>query len=250
MRLSTAALSLLKHNSVEWSPKVGAVQSQLRSKTRYVLPDLPNVLTQDNRDDFMSRVSPSNRIVTVATCYHTPSTLKGSNFEADAILLVGGNERSEKSLSTSDAAMMLKDENENISLWGVTNPNDPNSIESVNKKIESGIDGFITQPLLSTPAMDIFESYPRHADTKYVAGLAMPRSAKNLQFWLQLLDQPELENDALFKAHLAFFSQPYFTSMAWLGRELENLSTRATLDGVHLMPLGNTEDLINVSRFV
>ncbi|CAJ1935171.1 unnamed protein product [Cylindrotheca closterium] len=250
MRPSFTALSLWKHNSVEWSPKLTAVQAHLRANTRYVLPDLPHVLTSEEREDFMLQVSPPNRVVTIATCHHTPSSLKEFSLKADTILLVGGNDKSDKTLSTSDAAILLKEQNEDISLWGVTNPNDPYSFESVNKKIDAGMEGFITQPLLSTPALDIFESYPRDADTRYVAGLAMPRSAKNLQFWLKLLDQPELEQDALFKAHLAFFSQPYFTSMAWLGRELENLSTRATLDGVHLMPMGNTEDLINVSRFI
>lgn len=258
MRASTVALSLWKYNSIEWSPKVSAIQSQLlqsKNDTRYVLPDLPQVLTQEDRLDFMSKVSPPNRIITVATCHHTPASLVGLNLmktsSESTILLVGGNDASDKTMSTTDAACLLKEQDENILLWGVTNPNDPKSVERVNQKIEAGIVGFITQPLLSTVALDILESYPREGDTtKYVAGLAMPRSAKNLQFWLRLLGQPELEQDALFKAHLAFFSQPYYTSMAWLGRELENLSKRATLDGVHFMPMGNTEDLIHVSRFI
>jgi hypothetical protein len=239
-----------KFHSVEWNPKVASVHAQLPESTHFVLPDLPDVYTQDDRVDYMFRVSPPQRILTVSACRHTPETLSRSSFDADNLLLVGGNEQTEDSLSTVAAAKILKVTNANLTVWGVANPNDPHSLESVQEKVEAGITGFITQPLLSSQALDNFESYPRQGDTSYVAGMAMPRTAKNLQFWLRLLNQPELEHDPLFKAHLAFFSQPYFTSMTWLGRELENLTTTATIDGIHFMPMGNTDDLVNISRYL
>jgi 5,10-methylenetetrahydrofolate reductase len=224
------------------------------------MPDLPNVYTPEDRDDYLFQVPPSQRFLTVATCRYTPKTLAGSHFpKAEKILLVGGNEKTSDSLSTIEAAKILKDaysgDNIKVELWGVTNPNDPNSIDLVEQKIEAGITGFLTQPLLSSQALDNLESYRRRRDDdesssiSFVAGMSMPRTAKGLQFWCKrLLKQPELllESDPLFQAHLAFFSQPHSTSMAWIEQELENLSTRATIDGIHFMPLGNTEDLVTL----
>eukprot|EP00980_Cylindrotheca_fusiformis_P031275 scaffold26115_cov132-Cylindrotheca_fusiformis.AAC.2 len=253
MRPSLSLAHRWKFHSVEWNPKVAAVQAQLPESTNFVLPDLPRIYRQEDRDDYMFQVSRPNRILTIAASHHTPESLlsESTSFDTDRLLLVGGNEKSKNSLSTVDAARILNDSlNGELDIWGVTNPNDPNSLENVLEKVDAGITGFITQPLLSSQALDNFESYPRPSDgstsqhISYVAGMAMPRSAKNLQFWLTLLDQPELENDPLFKAHLAFFSQPYFTSAAWLDREIENLSTRATMDGIHFMPLGNIQDLL------
>lgn len=245
------SLSRWKFHSVEWNPKVAVVQKNLPESTNFVMPDLPNVLTDDDRVEYMFQVSRPKRVLTVSACRHTPESLSQSSFKADKLLLVGGNEQTEDSLSTVAATKILKDANTDQTLWGVTNPNDPHSLEMVQEKIDAGITGFITQPFLSSEALDNFENYPRQGDAiSYVAGMAMPRTAKNLQFWLTLLEQPELENDPLFKAHLAFFSQPYFTSIAWLGREVENLTTRATIDGIHFMPMANTEDLVNISRYL
>lgn len=242
-----------KLNSIEWSPKVANVHSQIiqedNDQHSFVLPDLPNnVYTADDRQEYFSQIPKRQRIVTVATCRYTPETLVQENFPSNKLLLVGGNDKHPNSLSTMEAAkILLSSSNQNIELWGVTNPNDPKSILQVQEKIDSGIAGFLTQPLLSSRALDILERYPRVDDAKFVAGMAMPRSAKQLQFWCQLLqDEQLLENDPLFQAHLAFFSQPYYTSMAWIGRELEHLATSATIDGVHFMPLGNTEDLVTL----
>jgi 5,10-methylenetetrahydrofolate reductase len=243
--------------SVEWSPRANAASLQGKilkevNNCQLVFPDLPNVFTQDDRVEYLFQVPPSRRIMTVSTCRHTPETLAASKFKADKLLLVGGNEKQKSSLSTVDAAKILKETSKDMTIWGTTNPNDPKSIDSVSQKIEAGITGFVTQPLLSFNSLDIFESYPRTqneaSDISFVAGMAMPRSAKNLQFWCKLLEQPELEDDPLFKAHLAFFSQPYFTSIAWLGKELENLYTRATIDGIHFIPMENTEDMRTILR--
>ena len=173
----------------------------------------------------------------------------------DTLLLVGGNEKTPESLSVVTAASILQEQQQcGQQLWGVTNPNDPNSIQSVERKIAAGITGFMTQPLLSSHAIDIFEAYPRQQQhgtsttgtgITYIAGLAMPKTARSLQFWCDLLEQPELRQDPLFKAHLAFFSaQPHYSSYQWIGKELVTLATSTTMDGIHFMPLTNTEDLV------
>ena len=252
----TVSLGRWKFHTVEWSPKVAEIQSQLNA-THFVLPDLPNVYTPQDRSDYFSQVPPSQRILTVATSRYTSKTLIDSTFQADTLLLVGGNEKTSSTLSTVEAAEILSNDqhSSNTILWATTNPNDPHSIERVQQKIDAGITGFLTQPLLSSHALEVLEAYPRRRPSEeedsrisYVAGLAMPQTAKSLQFWCKLLEQPQLEKDPLFQAHLAFFSQPYFTSMAWIGRELEHLKTHATIDGIHFMPLGNTQDLLTVFR--
>ena len=251
--------SLWKYHSVEWNPKVASVlqnqDNQLNaSVSHFVLPDLSTIYSQNDRVDYLFQTPTHKRILTVATCRYTAETIANTVLKADKVLLVGGNEKidqqNQPTLSTIEAAKILREQHNDLELWGVTNPNDPNSCENVQKKIEAGISGFITQPLLSSNALQTLEDYPREDDTVFVAGVAMPRTAKSLQFWRKLLEQPDLEEDPLFRAHLAFFSQPYFTPMAWIGREVENLSTHATVDGVHFMPMGNTEDLLSVFRHI
>ena len=251
MRKTTVLLlaSKWKYHTVEWSPKVAAIEPKINC-SHFILPDLPSVYSPDDRAKYLSDTAPKQRILTVSTCQHTPETLKkiSADFKADRILLVGGNNKTRDTLSTVEAAKLLKDISD-IEIWGVANPNNPTSLATVEEKLRAGITGIVTQPLLASHSLDVFESYPRDdSSTTYIAGLAMPTTAKNLQFWCRLLEQPELEKDPLFQAHLAFFSQPYYTSIAWIGRELENLSTMATIDGVHFMPLGNVDDLQTIFR--
>ena len=256
-----------KFQTVEWNSKVAAIQPQLlppnkknynSSVTHFVLPDHPKICTPEDRANFLRQTIPAQRIITLATCrYATPQELLQSIVdvqEFDKLLLVGGNEKTPASLSVVDAAHIILDKNNDMSIWGVTNPNDPQSLERVQEKIEAGLTGFVTQPLLSSPALDILESYPRWNNNNntihYVAGMALPTSAKNLHFWCDLLDNnEELRQDALFKAHVAFFAaQPHFCSFEWIAREVMNLATRASIHGMHFMPMKNTKDLLTILR--
>ena len=237
------------HRTVEWSPKLAAVQSLINA-THFVLPDLPTIYTDQDRINYFHTVPQQNRIQTISACRHSEKTLRSLVFEADRILIVGGNDKNSDSkctLSTVEAARILQTETD-IQLWGVTNPNDAKSIERVHEKINAGITGFITQPLLSSHALDILNAYP-HQNAIFLAGMAMPTTNRDLQFWLlKLLEQPELESDALFKSHMAFFQSPYFSSMAWVRRELYNLEMFAHVDGVHFMPLNNVHDLVDLLK--
>ena len=60
--------------SVEWSPKgvTSSIQSQLQpSVTHYVLPDLPTVFTDTDKNEFIDCTKPNERIHTIAACHHT-----------------------------------------------------------------------------------------------------------------------------------------------------------------------------------
>ncbi|KAL3898050.1 MAG: hypothetical protein SGARI_006772 [Bacillariaceae sp.] len=206
----------------------------------------------------------------------------------EAARIIRENENAQSSSSCDDGR-------KKIALWGVANPNDERSVERVYDKLEAGlIQGIITQPLLSSTAHETLRSYktlaPRNNNNKDVtilAGLAFPRTARSLQFWAKnlLLDDQDnhnvLRNDPLFQSHLAFFSQPYYTPISWIGREFQELlmmtslsfgmeeedddegaksassssssSTTTTtpspappIDGIHCMPLKNTEDLCTI----
>lgn len=246
--------------SVEWNQNVAAVQSQLLPATNhFVLPDLPDIVSDQDRTDFLSSTDSFQRIHTVAACHHetADSLLKSVSYVEpnSKLLLVGGNKHGPNTMSSMEAAMILRNEKENT-LWGVTNPNDPNSLERLEKKVESGMTGFITQPLLSSRAMKSMEDYRSYTstDTTILAGLAFPKTVKGLRFWAKLLGQEEeLEKDPLFLSHLAYFSQPYVTPIAWIGRELQDMlvstnSDNPAIDGVHFMPLANTKDLCTIFK--
>lgn len=231
--------------TVEWSPKISTIIENIDA-THFVLPDLP-FFSEKDRANYFATIPSHQRIQTIATCNHTPQSLAGtsSNLENEKILLVGGNEKSPRALSTVEAARLCKHES-NAELWGVTDPNDPRSVELVGEKVRAGISGFITQPLLSGSALRNLDACRQVGDdVAFVAGVAMPRSANNLHFWLKLLDLPGLEDDPMFKSHLEYFSRSCYSSLEWIDQELWNLD-QAGIDGIHFMPLGNTNDLITV----
>lgn len=248
--------------SVEWNQNVAAVQTQLYpAATNFVFPDLPEVFSDEDRADFSCNTHINQRIYTVATCHHeTAESLLSSISDVEQgskILLVGGNHRGPNSMSSIDAANILRNEKENV-LWGVTNPNDPKSFDSFEKKIKSGMSGFITQPLLSSHATSTMKIYRDCAtkDVTILAGLAFPKTIRGLRFWAKLLDQEEeLGKDPLFQSHLAYFSQHYVTPIDWIGKELEDLLVESNandpcIDGVHFMPLKNTDDLCSIFQSI
>jgi hypothetical protein len=255
------------------------IQSQLQpAASHFVLPDLPSIYTEQDRDDFCASTLPQQRIHTIATCRHRDhrsllkafqsSSSAAAIHESSKILLVGGNDKSLSSLSTTETAKILRDYVAN-ELWGVANPNDPNSVENVQAKTQAGIQGIITQPLLSSTAKETLYAYRElengNTGVSILAGLAFPTTAKSLQFWARLLEQQdELQRDPLFQSHLAFFSQPYNTPLSWIGRECQELLSylqpeqeveneqksrnkrKRRIDGIHCMPLHNIDDLVTI----
>jgi hypothetical protein len=304
------------HVTVEWSPKVAKLyksqpelfQASSTPITHWVFPDLPQVYTneqqqqqqqqQQHRQSYLEATVPSQRIQTLATCRHenwrslvetakqrlewtADETNTIMNTPKGKLLLVGGNDKTDTTISTVQAATILRSEllttdSSSCLLWAVADPNDPDSPAKVQAKIDAGITGFLTQPLLTSTAWETFQSYTaslpndnkQHGTTTttsipFVAGMALPRSAATLQFWKQLLDRPELlDEDPLFQSHLAYFSQPYTTPLAWIGRELQHYMTaaaaaansdndndsRIVVHGVHLMPLQNTADVATILK--
>jgi 5,10-methylenetetrahydrofolate reductase len=231
--------------------------SQLsKSCSHFVLPDLPNIYSENDRDEFKNTISIEKRIQTLAVCRHTEKSLKNFVLESDKLLIVGGNDKHKEqsvkcsSLTTNDAIRILREEAgvEEQKLWGVVNPNDEKSYESLRKKIDLGMAGFITQPLLSTDAFEIFDSYPKGQQVTYIAGVAMPKNVQNLYFWRKLIerDQDELISDPLFESHITFFEQPNYDSLVWIQKELEKLEAHTFVDGVHFMPMGNIGDLLKL----
>jgi 5,10-methylenetetrahydrofolate reductase len=250
------------------------------------------VYSEQDQRDFLTATHPSQRFHTIATCRHNTfnslldraSSIAESGSNHGTILLVGGNDKtSTTTISTIQAAKFLKNELD-VTLFGVTNPNDPESVMDVEKKLDAGIEGIITQPLLSSCAFETLHMYREirsssknnHKDFTIVAGLAFPKTAKGLQFWAKLLQQEdELCRDPLFRSHLAFFSQPYYTPLSWIGRELHELLqlmsssssssspkdhtspkngdvvassslSSSVIDGIHFMPLKNMQDLCTI----
>lgn len=264
--------SALLYRTVEWHPRLINLSKRLEI-SHFVLPDLPKVYSDGERKQFFDMDS-KGKIMTIAACHHTEKTLRKLVMEMDEnidkLLVVGGNEKKENfysaneiaRLSSTDAIEVLLDQDSKLEVWATSNPNSEKSVGDVKNKVSAGASGIITQPLLSSLALDIFNAYPREKTmsqsddenclrTQYVAGIAMPSNNKSLQFWLTLLRQPELENDSLFKSHMAFFQSPYFSSLAWIQRELWNLEMNTCIDGFHFMPMQNIcdlEDLLCVDK--
>jgi 5,10-methylenetetrahydrofolate reductase len=193
---------------------------------------------------------------------------------SSTILIVGGNNKGQPGvLSTIDVIKILQNECPNT-LWGVTNPNDETSLMNVQQKVDAGVTGIITQPLLKSNAVETLQSYKENfRDITVIGGLALPTTARGLQFWSKLLGQEEeLQNDPLFRSHLAFFSQPYYTPYIWIGREFQQFSmlmddtinsnnnnnnnsatdekkdNNGAINGIHFMPLKNTDDMCSIFR--
>lgn len=240
--------------TVEWSRKVASVHSELSCATHFVLPDLPGVISKELQREFYQCTHPTTRILTLVASQHTPSSLEKwiheRAEESDTFLIVGGNAKNSTSLSSVDAIQTARRAvSPQTDIWAVANPNDKTSLGNVVDKLEAGASGIITQPLLCSHAMKILGEYPRQDDdTLYLAGLALPKTAKGLYFWLNLLEQPELVDDVLFCEYVDYFSLPHCDSLAWSREQLTSLATDANVNGIHYMPVNNTEDLLVLLR--
>ncbi len=241
-------------NTVEWSQKLSRVlQTEKIRSTHFVLPDLPGIISQKDKNEYFKTIPRHQRIQTIASCRYDDASLLCADIRADKVLVVGGNGKNEKQreyFSTEQVAKILQNEMD-VEIWGVTNPNDEESCKAVHEKIDSGITGFLTQPLLSSHAMDVLESYPKSTGggdgVTYIAGLAMPLTSRDLYFWLKLLEQPELERDALFKSHMTYF-QKLGSPLAWTKREVLDLQLRSNVNGIHFMPLKKMDVLLKLLK--
>jgi hypothetical protein len=219
----------------------------------------------------------ADRVQTIASCNFASSRSLVSYVEQQQdsmrhVLIVGGNDKNGSSLTSTEAIRALttsarfqdNDQNDKMVVWGVANPNCPSSVESVRAKVEAGAKGFITQPLLSSRAMETLYRYNDVAlahspDTTIVAGMAFPTSVQSLQFWNGLLDET-LSGDDEFERHVFYFAKHANTapndngstaSTTWAVEHAQWISSKMVVDhglcsGIHYMPMRNTRDWLAV----
>lgn len=264
-------------SSVEWGAAVARVYQQLPVATRMhvVLPDLPaNVITPSlTKEFFTQEVVPTHRrILTIAASRHSERSLNDylmqldTQKEAGHILVVGGNDKGHQGLSTLQAiriARRMQTQSKSLTVWATANPNSKDSLNSVVAKLDAGATGIITQPLLSSRAVETLQQYPVTANYNdsstpitYMAGLALPTSASNLMFWSKLLTTAteqqqqqqqqscELKDDPLFREHVQSFALGRCSSTQWAKNQRQMLCEIDLLSGIHYMPLHNTPDLL------
>jgi 5,10-methylenetetrahydrofolate reductase len=265
--------------SLEWGAPIARVFAQQQQLglvpplTHFVLPDLSEeIISSSTRSEFFHSTVQEQRIQTIAACKHSSKTclLTVNVSSVDTVLVVGGNDKGRQdgnNLTTVEAIRILAGQrtskgvassyknNDNLRIWAVANPNDPKSVDDIHQKLDAGASGIIIQPLLSSKARSILERYPKGDDDEkvlYVAGVAFPQTPQSLLFWLQLLQQPELEHDSLVQDHLKFLENmsrekgPEQRRESWAKTQLEMLSDISLLSGVHYMPLGNTKEWLSI----
>ena len=234
------------YESIEWGTKLATVKSQFNRATHFVLPNIKTILPEDETL-YYDTIEPKARIRTIASSRHNYQSLLQclkSSPKVDKFLIVGGNAKgTPNTLSTVEETRILKAETD-TDVWGVANPNDETSPQLVAEKLDAGIRGIVTQPLLSTDAAMTFNSYPRYAGVSYIAGLAFPGTKIDLMHWLMLLDQPDLLRDDRFIEHMEYFEQGN-SPLHWVQSELQHLH-RLQTDGIHFMPLHNTGGLLSL----
>jgi hypothetical protein len=286
--------------SVEWGAAVARAYPQISAaaaatRMHIVLPDLPSVISPSLTSEFYTQVvPPQKRILTIAACRHSERSLidclvqqqLDTQQNVDHIMIVGGNDKGGcGSLGTLEAIRianrlqpLLTDSS--LTVWATANPNCKSSLQSVVSKLDAGATGIITQPLLSSHAVETLQTYPTAAallcnsstGITYVAGLALPTSAASLLFWSKLLaaghppqqqHQPPppcclLEDDPLFRDHVRYFahgggihnsnsnSNSNYSSTRWAKNQAQMLSEIDMLSGIHYMPLHNTPDLLAI----
>lgn len=252
--------------------------------THFILPHLPSVVTAETKADFRLRTAPcidvDNSVSPDSvTSFHKPRpimTIAASLFEnsaslvgaarerieaygADTLLIVGGNERTEKSLTSTEAINILSETlpTDTVSLFCAWDPNSPRDLDDLAKKINAGATGVITQPLLTKSAWDQFDMCQSEAvfgeKIVLIPGMALPKSKKNLMFWSNLLKEPPdtIHKDDEFIRSLRYFESPDFNKSirhAWSTEQRDRLLSYEITRGLHFMPLGNNADLLLLLR--
>ena len=280
---SAAALTRLPYRSIEFSSNLPFVDlSKLSTPpTHYVLPDLPGIVTNEVRNDFRMRTGTGafagtsvkantmmkpKPIMTIATSQHECWTSimiaareRLEVYGAEALLIVGGNGMTGSSITTSEAITVLRDTFpvNALKLFCTWDPNYAKDMENLLKKVDAGAAGIITQPALTSVAWDQLNEYSSHSSDggkiDLIAGVAMPKSARQLQFWSSLLKDPSgATADKLFCDTMEYFNDPAFdidSRQSWAMEQRDRLlSYGDSLAGLHFMPLGNAVDLIHLLR--
>lgn len=247
----------MRFQSVEWSRGVARVHSQLKGVSHYVLPDLPD-LPSVERDSFFdsNTSSPKNnqkKIVTIAAGNHHSvesfdRTLRKNlrNEDIDAFLIVGGNDKNKEFSATdaiSRAKLIILNEHSDTTVFCVANPNEPPSWNNLNAKMSAGADGVITQPIMSPGALDALADYP----LPVIAGVSLPKTRRSLFFWLELLKQPELQENELFQRGLDFLEDSENGPLQWAQSQLDLIEeVGGPIEGLHFMPMQNTKTLLDL----
>jgi hypothetical protein len=219
---------ITRYLTVEWSHSVSQIAPlKMAAVTHFILPDLPQAVAEGDRKAWRESTILTRRI----------RTMKQG---VDKILIVGGNEKDQGLISTTKA-IQVATEVTDVPVWCVANPNDRESFASLESKAHSGASGVVTQPLLCSHAIDVFNSY-KEAGLHCVAGIAFPKSVEGLHFWLKLLGQPDLVKDEVFQSHVAHFDGGK-SSLDWAKAQVAHL---AGTDSLHFMPMRNSLDLKNL----
>lgn len=243
----------MKFHTVEWGRNVARIHSQLKTATHFILPDLPEA---DIKEKAFFEASNNRKIVTVAAGRHTAATFderlrqllvaQNDTSDLEKLLIVGGNQKD--GISTLDAISRAKSwcSSQQLKIkpdiWCVANPNDINSVSYLKDKLLAGADGVVTQPLMTSHALDVLDSYPTMTTT--VVGVALPKTSKGLLFWLKLLEQPEVEHDEAFQASLIHFESNK-SPLEWATSQIESIP-QELVDGLHYMPMSNTDLLVDL----
>ena len=280
---SSTALSRLAFRSIEFSSSLpfAGLASVPSPPTHYILPHLPSIVTSETKADFqlctascidssdplLSQDYPKPRpIMTMAASLFEDSASlieaareRIEGYGADTLLIVGGNERTEKSLTSSEAIDILSESfpTDQLSLFCAWDPNSPRDLEPLMKKIDAGATGIITQPLLTKSAWDQLDMCQSETifdeNMKLIPGLALPKSSKSLLFWSSLLKETSntIQKDDGFAQSLRYFESLNFDEtvrLAWSMEQRDRLLSYAMIDGMHFMPLGNKRDLLQLLR--
>jgi 5,10-methylenetetrahydrofolate reductase len=237
---------ITRYLTVEWSHSVSQIAPlKMAAVTHFILPDLPQAVPEGDRKAWRESTSLTRRIRTIACHRHSIETFRKAVHQilkqgVDKILIVGGNEKDQGLISTTKA-IQVATEVTDVPVWCVANPNDRESFASLESKAHSGASGVVTQPLLCSHAIDVFNSY-KEAGLHCVAGIAFPKSVEGLHFWLKLLGQPDLVKDEVFQSHIAHFDGGK-SSLDWAKAQVAHL---AGTDSLHFMPMRNSLDLKNL----
>jgi len=234
---------------VEWGRAVARIHRQIVSDNfnpHFVLPDLKAVKNEIEAG-FDALVPSTRKIRTIAVYKHSHISLKEhvrGLGESDHLLIVRGPEDGE--LSTPKAIELIKSITPDCKIWATANPNSASSPSSVQQKLAAGATGIITQPFLSSKAVSNFQRYPA-GPLVYVAGLAFPNTLKSLLFWQELIGGvPDLTSDSLFQDHVRYFESNDNSPQQWVKHQLKMLKEIEQLNGVHYMPLNNTQGLLSI----
>mmetsp|Transcript_14465 Transcript_14465/g.24111 ORF Transcript_14465/g.24111 Transcript_14465/m.24111 type:complete len:288 (-) Transcript_14465:549-1412(-) len=283
---SSTTLSRLAFRSIEFSSTLpfADLASVPSPPTHFILPHLPSIVTSETKADFRLRTVPridvDNSVSRDSvTSFHKPRpimTIAASLFEdsaslvgaarerieaygADTLLIVGGNERTEKSFTSPEAINILSESfpTDTVSLFCAWDPNSPRDLDHLAKKIDAGATGVITQPLLTNSAWNQLDMCQSEAvfgeQIMLIPGMALPKSKKNLMFWSSLLKElsDTIQKDDEFVQSLRYFESPDFSESnrcAWSMEQRDRLLSYEITQGIHFMPLGNKADLLQILR--